>query len=73
MWEHTPLKAIHAGEQSALAGRRRPQELLIGSYVPGSTSWGERANFGALAERRPLLEPCTVCDGEQSFSGVGDN
>jgi hypothetical protein len=64
MWEHTPLGGVRAGEQSALAGRRGPQKLLIVKAVPGSTckSWGARDYFSVLAEQRPLLEPC-MCRG----------
>jgi hypothetical protein len=83
MWERTPVQEVdnaHAREQSALAGRKGPQELLIGKPVLGSTALGGRrgpheqliskavlgsipksqaakAYFGALVERRPLLEP----------------
>jgi hypothetical protein len=38
IWDSTPPESVRAGEQSDLAGRRGPQELLIGMYVPGSTS-----------------------------------
>jgi hypothetical protein len=38
MEEQTPLGGKRAGEQNALGGRRRPQELLIGKPVPGSTA-----------------------------------
>jgi hypothetical protein len=42
MWERTPLINVHPGEQSALAGRRGQQELLIGKRVPGSTALAGR-------------------------------
>jgi hypothetical protein len=60
---------------TALAGHRVPQELLIGTYVPGSTSrsWGARAYFvcssGALTSPRAVY----VTAGSNSLSGVGDN
>jgi hypothetical protein len=38
LWERIPSGAVRAGEQSALAGRRGPLELLIGLYVLGSTA-----------------------------------
>jgi hypothetical protein len=37
MWEGIPLEGISVREQCALAGRRGPQELLIGKPVLGST------------------------------------
>jgi hypothetical protein len=47
MWERTPPGGLRHGEQSAPAGRRGPQELLICKPEPRST---------ALAGRRELQE-----------------
>jgi hypothetical protein len=46
-WACMTPRGVLSGEQSALAGRRGPQKLLIGKPVPGRT---------ALAECRGLQE-----------------
>jgi hypothetical protein len=56
MWKHTrtPLGGVRAWEQSALAGRRGPQELLIGKPVPGSTAVAGRKGLQELLIGKPV-------------------
>jgi hypothetical protein len=37
MWERTPVEGVRASEQSALAGRREQQQLLICLSVRGAS------------------------------------
>jgi hypothetical protein len=38
MWKRRSPGGVHDGEQSALAGRKGQQELLIGKPMPGGTT-----------------------------------
>jgi hypothetical protein len=56
-WARTPPGGVHPGEQSALAGRRGPQELLIGKCMPGSTALAGHRN-------RKICSATSGCRGE---------
>jgi hypothetical protein len=54
MWERTPPGGVRAREQSALAGRRGPRELLIGKPAPGRTALAVRRGSQELPIDKPV-------------------